>query len=103
MEIILTKDNFETEVLKSEKPVLVDFWATWCPPCRLLGPVIAEIAEEQITSLKVGKVDVDEQKGLASQFNIMSIPTMILFKDGKVVKEILGYKPKEEILELINL
>ena len=95
MEIILTKDNFETEVLKSEKPVLVDFWATWCPPCRLLGPVIAEIAEEQITSLKVGKVDVDEQKELASQFNIMSIPTMILFKDGKVVKEILGYKPKE--------
>ena len=88
MEIILTKDNFETEVLKSEKPVLVDFWATWCPPCRLLGPVIAEIAEEQITSLKVGKVDVDEQKELASQFNIMSIPTMILFKDGKVVKEI---------------
>ena len=103
MEIILTKDNFETEVLKSEKPVLVDFWATWCPPCRLLGPVIAEIAEEQITSLKVGKVDVDEQKELASQFNVMSIPTMILFKDGKVVKEILGYKPKEEILELINL
>ena len=103
MEIILTKDNFETEVLKSEKPVLVDFWATWCPPCRLLWPVIAEIAEEQITSLKVGKVDVDEQKELASQFNIMSIPTMILFKDGKVVKEILGYKPKEEILELINL
>ncbi|RID94690.1 thioredoxin [Dialister pneumosintes] len=103
MEIILTKDNFETEVLKSKKPVLVDFWATWCPPCRLLGPVIAEIAEEQITSLKVGKVDVDEQKELASQFNIMSIPTMILFKDGKVVKEILGYKPKEEILELINL
>ncbi len=103
MEIILTKDNFETEVLKSEKPVLVDFGATWCPPCRLLGPVIAEIAEEQITSLKVGKVDVDEQKELASQFNIMSIPTMILFKDGKVVKEILGYKPKEEILELINL
>ncbi|AOH39411.1 thioredoxin [Dialister pneumosintes] len=103
MEIILTKDNFETEVLKSEKPVLVDFWATWCPPCRLLGPVIAEIAEEQITSLKVGKVDVDEQKELASQFNIMSIPTMILFKDGKVVKEILGYKPKEEILKLINL
>ena len=103
MEIILTKDNFETEVLKSEKPVLVDFWATWCPPCRLLGPVIAEIAEEQITSLKVGKVNVDEQKELASQFNIMSIPTMILFKDGKVVKEILGYKPKEEILELINL
>lgn len=103
MEIILTKDNFETEVLKSEKPILVDFWATWCPPCRLLGPVIAEIAEEQITSLKVGKVDVDEQKELASQFNIMSIPTMILFKDGKVVKEILGYKPKEEILELINL
>ena len=90
MEIILTKDNFETEVLKSEKPVLVDFWATWCPPCRLLGPVIAEIAEEQITSLKVGKVDVDEQKELASQFNIMSIPTMILFKDGKVVKEILN-------------
>ena len=103
MEIILTKDNFETEVLKSEKPVLVDFWATWCPPCRLLGPVIAEIAEEQITSLKVGKVDVDEQKELASQSNIMSIPTMILFKDGKVVKEILGYKPKEEILKLINL
>ena len=102
MEIILTKDNFETEVLKSEKPVLVDFWATWCPPCRLLGSVIAEIAEEQITSLKVGKVDVDEQKELASQFNIMSIPTMILFKDGKVVKEILGYKPKEEILKLIS-
>ena len=98
---VVTDATFEQET--AEGLVLIDFWATWCPPCRLLGPVIAEIAEEQITSLKVGKVDVDEQKELASQFNIMSIPTMILFKDGKVVKEILGYKPKEEILELINL
>ena len=98
---VVTDATFKQET--AEGLVLIDFWATWCPPCRLLGPVIAEIAEEQITSLKVGKVDVDEQKELASQFNIMSIPTMILFKDGKVVKEILGYKPKEEILKLINL
>ena len=77
MEVVITKDNFEAEVLKSAKPVLVDFWATWCPPCRRLAPVVAKLAEERADTLKVGKVDVDDQQELAAEFQIMSIPTHI--------------------------
>ena len=90
----ITKDNFEQEVLKSDVPVLVDFWATWCGPCRALGPVLEEIASET-SSVKIVKVNVDEQPELASQFRIMSIPTMILFKSGEVADKTVGLLPKE--------
>ena len=103
MEIKLTFSNFEQEVLKSDKPVLVDFWATWCGPCLMLAPTIAVIAEEKAAVLKVGKVDVDEEPELARQFGIMSIPTLILFKDGKPVKQTMGFQPKEAIEAWLGL
>ncbi len=92
-EIKITKDNFASEVEQSPIPVLVDFWATWCTPCRMLGPVVSKIAEEYEGKIKVGKVNVDEEGELAQRFGIMSIPLVILFKDGKAVKQSLGYKP----------
>lgn len=100
-EIILTKDNFDEEVLKSDKPVLVDFWATWCGPCQMLGPVISEIAEEH-PEIKVCKVNVDEQMDLAQKYNVMSIPFVVAFKDGKVVSSSVGYQAKENILALFG-
>ncbi len=99
--IHLTKDNFEQEVLKSDIPVLVDFWASWCGPCQMLAPVIEEIAKE-VTDAKVGKVDVDEQAELAKKYFVMSIPTLIVFKDGQAVKRHVGTKLKEEILEMLK-
>ena len=93
-EIILTSDNFETEVIGSEIPVLVDFWAPWCGPCKMLGPVISQIAEENEGKVKVGKVNVDEEDELAAQYGIQSIPTVLLFKGGEVVEQSLGFKPK---------
>ncbi len=101
-EIILTNENFEEEVLRSDKPVLVDFWATWCGPCRMLAPVIAQIAEEQEDKIKVGKVDVDEQPELAYRFGISSIPTLKVFKDGQVVKSSVGVIPKTMIEDLLR-
>ena len=101
-EITITASNFENEVLKSDKPVLVDFWATWCGPCRMLAPVIAEIADEYSASVKVGKVNVDEEPQLASQFRVSSIPTVMLFKDGKVVNVSVGYKPKAQIAAMFK-
>ncbi len=93
-EIILTSDNFESEVIASEIPVLVDFWATWCGPCKMLGPVISQIADEYEGKVKVGKVNVDEEEELAAQYGIQSIPTVLLFKGGEVVEQSLGFKPK---------
>ena len=101
-EVTLTKENFDKEVLESKIPVLVDFWATWCGPCRMLAPIIAEIAEENVGKIKVCKVDVDEQPDLASRFRISSIPTLLVFKDGEMTVSSLGYQPKENVLALLN-
>lgn len=101
-EITLTTLNFEEEVLKSNKPVLVDFWATWCGPCRMIAPIVEEIANEY-ENIKVGKINVDEQEKLAIQYGIMSIPTLILFKDGKEVKRILGYREKSQLIKEFSL
>ena len=97
MEIILTKTNFEAEVLKSDKPVLVDFWAPWCGPCRMLAPVLAEIAAEKGDKIKVGKVNVDENPELAAQYGISGIPAVLLFKNGQVAGTSVGFKPKPEL------
>ena len=102
MEVKINESNFKEEVLNSTKPVLVDFWATWCGPCRMLSPVIEEIAAEKSETLKVGKVNVDEEPALATQFGITSIPMLALFKNGKVVRTSVGYQLKEEILKLIE-
>jgi len=100
--IKITKDNFETEVLKSDKPVLIDFWAGWCVPCQMLAPTIEEIANE-ITHAKIGKVDIVTEQELAVKYGVMSIPTLMVFKDGQIVNNITGVIPKSEILEMLNL
>lgn len=102
-EVILTKENFEAEVLKSDIPVLVDFWATWCGPCMMLSPVIAELAEELEGKVKVGKVNVDEQNELAMQYRVASIPTLLLFKNGELAKTSVGFMPKNDIIATLGL
>lgn len=99
--ITLTKNNFENEVMKSDKPVLIDFWASWCGPCRMVSPIVDEIAEEA-TDFKVAKVNVDEQGELAQAFKVMSIPTLIVVNGGKVTSQAVGVKPKEQILKMIK-
>lgn len=101
-EITITEQNFENEVLKSDKPVLLDFWAPWCGPCRMLSPVIEQIAKEYEGKIAVGKVNVDEQPALASQFNVASIPLVVVIKEGKVVQSSVGYRSKEEIEKLLK-
>jgi thioredoxin 1 len=98
--IQITKENFQEEVLNSDKPVLLDFWAAWCGPCRMVGPVLEEIAEER-PDIKVGKINVDEQPELAAQFQIMSIPALMVVKDGQVVNSSVGARPKKQILALL--
>ena len=98
--MLITMENFDQEVMKSDKPVLLDFWASWCGPCQMLAPTIEEIADER-TDIKVGKVNVDEQAELASQFRVMSIPTLVVIKDGKIVNQAMGVRPKSQILEML--
>ena len=102
-EITITAQNFEAEVLRSEIPVLLDFWATWCPPCRALSPIVAEIAAELAGRVKVGKVNVDEEPVLGAQFRISSIPTLIVFKGGKMAGQSVGLQDKTQILDLLAL
>lgn len=98
--IQINKTNFTEEVIRSDRPVLLDFWAPWCGPCRMVGPILEEIAQER-ADVKVGKVNVDEQPELASQFSVMSIPTLVVMKDGKVVNQTVGARPKGQILALL--
>lgn len=101
-ELKLTKKNFQSEVLESDVPVLVDFWANWCGPCKMMIPVLEEFAKEQEGKIKVGKVNVDEQEELASEYGIMSIPALLLFKNGKLEKSTVGYHPKHVLEEWTN-
>ena len=101
-EITITKQNFEQEVLRSELPVLVDFWASWCGPCRMVAPIVAEIAAEKAGKVKVGKINVDDEPELAVQFGVASIPTLMVFRDGKCAQTAIGYRPKEQVLAMLD-
>ena len=98
----VTDDTFEAEVIQSDMPAIVDFWAAWCAPCHMIAPILEEIAEEYDGQLKVAKLDVDQNPQVATQFGIMGIPTMILFKEGEAVERLIGYMPKERLLEKIT-
>lgn len=99
--IEITDANFDQEVLKSDKPVLIDFWAVWCGPCRMVGPVVEEIASEYNGKLKVGKLDVDNNPEVSMKFGIRSIPTLMVFKGGKVVEQIIGAVPKRNLVDKV--
>lgn len=98
--LTITNENFQKEVMESEKTVLLDFWAAWCGPCRMVSPIIDEIAEE-LDSIKVGKINVDEQPELASKFQVMSIPTLVVIKNGQIVDKAIGAQPKSQILSML--
>ncbi len=96
----ITRDNFEKEVLNSDKPVLLDFWAAWCTPCKMVSPIIEEIASE-VKDAKVGKINIDEEPELAAAFNVMSIPTLAVMKNGKIIDSMVGARPKSTIMKLL--
>lgn len=100
--LTITKSNFDEEVLNSDKPVLLDFWASWCGPCRMVAPIVDEIASES-KEAKVGKINVDEQPELAREFNVMSIPTLVVVKGGKIVNKAVGVRPKADILDMLDV
>ena len=102
MELTLTKDNFQEEVLKAEKPVLVDFWATWCGPCQMEAPVLEELAAER-SDVIIGKVNVDDEPELANAFQVNNIPTLILFNNGEAVRAAIGYRTKDQLIEMITV
>ena len=102
-EVIINKSNFENEVINADKPVLLDFWASWCGPCKILSPVLSEIADEYADVLKVAKVNVDDEPELAMKFKVSSIPMLVFFKDGRIVSTSVGYRPKDEILNELKL
>ena len=102
MEIELYKETFEQEVLQSDIPVLVDFWATWCGPCKMIAPIVKEIADEYDGKFLVGKVNVDEEPDLTMQYNVSSIPTLMVFKNGQLVNKAIGYREKDEILKMLK-
>ena len=100
--VTITKDNFKTEVLESERPVLLDFWAPWCGPCRMVSPIVDELAEDLDGKANIGKINVDEQPELAAEFGVMSIPALLLFENGKLVRQAVGARPKSGVLELLG-
>lgn len=102
-ELTITKDNFEKEVLGSDIPVLLDFWASWCGPCRMIAPVVAAVADEYEGRVKVGKVNVDEQNELAAAFRVVSIPTLVVIKDGTIAAHSVGYKTKAEVVKMLGV
>lgn len=100
--IALTDQNFQEEVKNSSVPILVDFWAEWCAPCRMIAPVLDEMADEYEGKIKIGKLNVDDNRSIAAQYGVMSIPTLILFKDGEMVEQMVGAQPKENLAKVIQ-